>query len=49
MKASRLLTTEDMRSDAVPAWVNESYEQYSNVVTDQTFPCFFWTKRRAQR
>ncbi|GAF21427.1 MULTISPECIES: YqcI/YcgG family protein [Shouchella] len=44
MKASRLLTTEDMRSDAVPAWVNESYEQYSNVVTDQTFPCFFGQK-----
>jgi len=44
MNKSRLLTTAEMLSTEVPNWVNQSYQEYSKVVTNPTFPCFFGQK-----
>ncbi len=33
-----------MKSSQVPKWVNQSYSQYEQVVTEPTFPCFFGQK-----
>lgn len=37
-----LFTKEDMVNlEKVPNWVKEEYETFRDIVTDQTFPCYF--------